>query len=158
MSVLALPHPFQSGDVGNADAYKSGMETEGTNNLKQVMCLDGVDFTRTYSNNCVEIFNVLGIEAARAANAGNHERTLQCHRIRWFIRQLSTSSTPLRPDDTMQLSNGYHPTWHQSLSIAPIPEPLPEPSCFQYKANLLCVHVISVTICGYVQYRLGLVC
>jgi DNA-directed RNA polymerase II subunit RPB1 len=31
------------------------------------MCLDGVDFTRTYSNNCVEIFNVLGIEAARAA-------------------------------------------------------------------------------------------
>ncbi len=31
------------------------------------MCLDGVDFTRTYSNNCVEVFNVLGIEAARAA-------------------------------------------------------------------------------------------
>ncbi|KAI0286600.1 beta and beta-prime subunits of DNA dependent RNA-polymerase [Russula aff. rugulosa BPL654] len=42
------------------------LETDGTN-LKQVMCLDGVDFTRTYSNNCVEIFNVLGIEAARAA-------------------------------------------------------------------------------------------
>ncbi|KAE9397231.1 beta and beta-prime subunits of DNA dependent RNA-polymerase [Gymnopus androsaceus JB14] len=32
-----------------------------------VMCIDGVDFTRTYSNSCVEIFNVLGIEAARAA-------------------------------------------------------------------------------------------
>jgi DNA-directed RNA polymerase II subunit RPB1 len=42
------------------------LETDGTN-LKQVMCLDGVDFTRTYSNNCVEVFNVLGIEAARAA-------------------------------------------------------------------------------------------
>ena len=42
------------------------LETDGTN-LTQVMCLDGVDFTRTYSNNCVEIFNVLGIEAARAA-------------------------------------------------------------------------------------------
>jgi DNA-directed RNA polymerase II subunit RPB1 len=49
------------------DKYKEWvLETDGTN-LKQVMCLDGVDFTRTYSNNCVEIFNVLGIEAARAA-------------------------------------------------------------------------------------------
>jgi DNA-directed RNA polymerase II subunit RPB1 len=52
---------------GNTDEYKEWvLETDGTN-LKQVMCLDGVDFTRTYSNNCVEIFNVLGIEAARAA-------------------------------------------------------------------------------------------
>ena len=42
------------------------LETDGTN-LTQVMCLDGVDFSRTYSNNCVEVFNVLGIEAARAA-------------------------------------------------------------------------------------------
>ncbi|KAI0063081.1 beta and beta-prime subunits of DNA dependent RNA-polymerase [Artomyces pyxidatus] len=42
------------------------LETDGVN-LKAVMCLDGVDFTRTYSNSCVEIFNVLGIEAARAA-------------------------------------------------------------------------------------------
>ena len=30
------------------------------------MCLDGVDFTRMYSNSCLEIFDVLGIEAARA--------------------------------------------------------------------------------------------
>ncbi|KAG2066729.1 DNA-directed RNA polymerase II, subunit 1 [Suillus decipiens] len=42
------------------------LETDGIN-LKTVMCIDGVDFTRTYSNSCVEIFNVLGIEAARAA-------------------------------------------------------------------------------------------
>ncbi|KAI0344206.1 beta and beta-prime subunits of DNA dependent RNA-polymerase [Trametopsis cervina] len=42
------------------------LETDGIN-LKTVMCIDGVDFTRTYSNNCVEIFNVLGIEAARTA-------------------------------------------------------------------------------------------
>lgn len=42
------------------------LETDGVN-LKTVMCIDGVDFTRTYSNSCVEIFNVLGIEAARAA-------------------------------------------------------------------------------------------
>ncbi|KAF9544636.1 beta and beta-prime subunits of DNA dependent RNA-polymerase, partial [Agrocybe pediades] len=42
------------------------LETDGIN-LKTVMCIDGVDYRRTYSNSCVEIFNVLGIEAARAA-------------------------------------------------------------------------------------------
>ncbi|KAJ7833574.1 beta and beta-prime subunits of DNA dependent RNA-polymerase [Mycena leptocephala] len=42
------------------------LETEGTN-LKAAIGVDGVDYTRTYSNSCVEIFNVLGIEAARAA-------------------------------------------------------------------------------------------
>ncbi|KIM39097.1 hypothetical protein M413DRAFT_447445 [Hebeloma cylindrosporum] len=42
------------------------LETDGIN-LKTVMCIDGVDFKRMYSNSCVEIFNVLGIEAARAA-------------------------------------------------------------------------------------------
>ncbi|KAH9891211.1 beta and beta-prime subunits of DNA dependent RNA-polymerase [Cubamyces lactineus] len=42
------------------------LETDGVN-LKTVMCIEGVDFKRTYSNSCVEIFNVLGIEAARAA-------------------------------------------------------------------------------------------
>ncbi|KZT42808.1 beta and beta-prime subunits of DNA dependent RNA-polymerase [Sistotremastrum suecicum HHB10207 ss-3] len=42
------------------------LETNGIN-LKTVMTVDGVDFKRTYSNSCVEIFNVLGIEAARAA-------------------------------------------------------------------------------------------
>ncbi|KAJ3537669.1 hypothetical protein NMY22_g5504 [Coprinellus aureogranulatus] len=42
------------------------LETNGTN-LKAVMCVDGVDASRTYSNNCVEVFNVLGIEAARGA-------------------------------------------------------------------------------------------
>ncbi|KAG6369419.1 hypothetical protein JVT61DRAFT_14902 [Boletus reticuloceps] len=42
------------------------LETDGVN-LKTVMTIDGVDFTRTYSNSCVEVFNVLAIEAARAA-------------------------------------------------------------------------------------------
>ena len=42
------------------------LETDGVN-LKTVMCIDGVDWRRTYSNSCVEVFNVLGIEAARAA-------------------------------------------------------------------------------------------
>ncbi|KAF8315634.1 beta and beta-prime subunits of DNA dependent RNA-polymerase [Clavulina sp. PMI_390] len=42
------------------------LETDGVN-LKKVMCIDGVDYRRTYSNNCTEVFDVLGIEAARAA-------------------------------------------------------------------------------------------
>ena len=42
------------------------LETDGVN-LKTVMTVQGVDFKRTYSNSCVEIFNVLGIEAARVA-------------------------------------------------------------------------------------------
>ena len=42
------------------------LETDGVN-LKTVMTIEGVDFRRTYSNSCVEIFNVLGIEGARGA-------------------------------------------------------------------------------------------
>jgi DNA-directed RNA polymerase II subunit RPB1 len=36
-------------------------------NLRTVMCVDGVDFMRTYSNSCVEIFNALVMEATRMA-------------------------------------------------------------------------------------------
>ncbi|KAG8902646.1 DNA-directed RNA polymerase II subunit rpb1 [Tulasnella sp. 403] len=42
------------------------LETDGIN-LKKVLCVDGVDFSRTVSNSCPEIFSVLGIEAARAS-------------------------------------------------------------------------------------------
>ncbi|TFK28353.1 RNA polymerase II large subunit [Coprinopsis marcescibilis] len=42
------------------------LETDGSN-LKDVMCINGVDATRTFSNNCVEVMKVLGIEAARAS-------------------------------------------------------------------------------------------
>ncbi|KAI7903385.1 DNA-directed RNA polymerase II subunit RPB1 [Cokeromyces recurvatus] len=43
-----------------------GLDTDGIN-LQQVMCQIGVDETRTYSNNTVEIMEVLGIEATRKA-------------------------------------------------------------------------------------------
>ncbi|KAG1152753.1 hypothetical protein G6F37_000401 [Rhizopus arrhizus] len=43
-----------------------GLDTDGTN-LQEVMCQEGVDETRTYSNNTVEIMEVLGIEATRKA-------------------------------------------------------------------------------------------
>ena len=56
-------------DEGTIEARREKewvLETDGVN-LKTVMCIDGVDFRRTYSNSCVEVFNVLGIEAARGA-------------------------------------------------------------------------------------------
>ena len=42
------------------------LDTDGTN-LREVLALDGVDHTKTVSNDIVEISNVLGIEACRAA-------------------------------------------------------------------------------------------
>lgn len=40
------------------------LETDGSN-LREVLAVDGVDTVRTSSNNCVEILQVFGIEAAR---------------------------------------------------------------------------------------------
>ena len=42
------------------------LDTIGTN-LKDVLALDYIDSTRTFSNDIIEIFNVFGIEAARQA-------------------------------------------------------------------------------------------
>ncbi|KAK9370544.1 hypothetical protein V1509DRAFT_616123 [Lipomyces kononenkoae] len=42
------------------------LETDGVN-LAEVMAVDGVDYTRTYTNSFVEVLSVLGIEATRAA-------------------------------------------------------------------------------------------
>jgi DNA-directed RNA polymerase II subunit RPB1 len=48
--------------------YENGkewfIETDGIN-LKAVMAVDGVDPARTYSNNCYEVWETLGIEAGR---------------------------------------------------------------------------------------------
>jgi DNA-directed RNA polymerase II subunit RPB1 len=52
---------------GNIDARSEKewvLKTDGVN-LKTVMCIEGVDFKHAYSNSCVEVFSVLGIEAAR---------------------------------------------------------------------------------------------
>ncbi|KAG8794074.1 DNA-directed RNA polymerase II subunit rpb1 [Ceratobasidium sp. 428] len=44
------------------------LETDGVN-LKNVLSVDGVDFSRTYSNKCPEVFEILGIEAARRTSS-----------------------------------------------------------------------------------------
>eukprot|EP00834_Sanchytrium_tribonematis_P003161 NODE_114_length_18474_cov_1.567510.p5 type:complete len:635 gc:universal NODE_114_length_18474_cov_1.567510:3712-5616(+) len=48
------------------DIEEWALDTDGTN-LKNVMTNPNVDFTRTYSNYCIEIMEVLGVEATRAA-------------------------------------------------------------------------------------------
>ena len=54
----------ESGEFDNPTEWV--LETDGIN-LEKVLCVDGVDATRTYSNSIVEVLEVLGIEAARAA-------------------------------------------------------------------------------------------
>lgn len=52
-------------DTGSWEKIQENiLETEGTN-FREVLAADHVDPNRTISNNCVEVFNVLGIEAAR---------------------------------------------------------------------------------------------
>ncbi len=50
--------------------------TEGSN-LKKVMKVKGVDYTRTLTNDIYEIYEVLGIEAARAAIIKEAKETLE---------------------------------------------------------------------------------
>ncbi|SGY60993.1 BQ5605_C007g04513 [Microbotryum silenes-dioicae] len=54
----------ESGEFDNPTEWV--LETDGIN-LRKVLCVDGVDPTRTVSNSCVEVLQVLGIEAARAS-------------------------------------------------------------------------------------------
>lgn len=54
----------ESGEFDNPVEWV--LETDGIN-LRKVLCVEGVDSTRTTSNSCVEIMEVLGIEAARAS-------------------------------------------------------------------------------------------
>ena len=53
-------------DKQNPDCQEAILETDGSAFAK-VLAIDGVDATRTYSNNFREIHTVLGIEAARSA-------------------------------------------------------------------------------------------
>ena len=61
--------------------------TEGSN-LAEVLKLEGVDSTRTTTNGIVEIFEVLGIEAARNAVIYEASRTLQEQGLTVDIRHI----------------------------------------------------------------------
>lgn len=61
--------------------------TEGSN-LAKVLELEGVDYSRTSTNGIVEIFEVLGIEAARNAIMNEASRTLQEQGLTVDIRHI----------------------------------------------------------------------
>ena len=56
----------KTGDLDKGAIEEWLIETDG-NNLYEVFKIDEVDFTRTYSNDILEIYRILGIEAVRMA-------------------------------------------------------------------------------------------
>jgi len=70
--------------------YKDGewiIETEGTN-LEAVLTIDGVDYTRTISNDIHEVAEVLGIEAARTVIMRELKKVLDQQGLDTDIRHL----------------------------------------------------------------------
>ncbi|KAL0051000.1 hypothetical protein WJX82_000334 [Trebouxia sp. C0006] len=64
MRELKTTHLDQEGIYQNENQWV--LDTEGVN-LLDVMCMPGIDYTRTTSNHIIETIDVLGIEAARNA-------------------------------------------------------------------------------------------
>jgi len=64
-------------------------ETDGSN-LMEVFSLDFVDFAKTTSNNCFEVYEVLGIEAGRQILLKEIRRVLETYSIYVNYRHLTT--------------------------------------------------------------------
>jgi DNA-directed RNA polymerase subunit A" len=75
--------------------------TEGSN-LAKVMKVDGVDTTRTTTNNFREIYDVLGIEAARNAIMNEAHRTLLEQGLTVDIRHLMLVSDVMTVDGSIR--------------------------------------------------------
>ena len=65
------------------------LETDGTN-LQKVLSIDGVDHRRTITNDCLEVNNVLGIEAARLSVLKEIRAILETYCIYVNYRHLIT--------------------------------------------------------------------
>ena len=59
-----VSHPDETGEFKQGKEWV--LETDGVN-LADVMAVPGVDSTRTYSNDFIEVLSVLGIEATRSS-------------------------------------------------------------------------------------------
>jgi DNA-directed RNA polymerase subunit A" len=75
--------------------------TEGSN-LAKVMKVDGVDTTRTTTNNFREIYEVLGVEAARTAIMNEAYKTLSEQGLTVDIRHLMLVSDVMTVDGTIR--------------------------------------------------------
>jgi len=75
--------------------------TEGSN-LKKVMKIKGVDFTRTTTNNIYEIYEVLGIEAARNAVINEAISTLEEQGLEVDVRHIMLVADAMTADGELK--------------------------------------------------------
>ncbi len=75
--------------------------TEGSN-LKKVMKVKGVDFTRTITNNIYEIYEVLGIEAARNAVINEALATLEEQGLEVDVRHIMLVADAMTADGELK--------------------------------------------------------
>ena len=116
-----IPRKLQNQLVFNEGKYSSKdtwiLDTTGTN-LLEVLSLDFIDNKRTYGNDIKEIFNVLGIEAARQiiyneftevmefsdVNINYHHLSLLCDRMCSTINLVSIFRSGILNDDIGPIS------------------------------------------------------
>jgi len=73
-----------------------------SSNLKKVMKVKGVDFTRTLTNNIYEIYEVLGIEAARNAIINEAISTLEEQGLEVDIRHIMLVADAMTADGELK--------------------------------------------------------
>ncbi|MEE8403162.1 MAG: DNA-directed RNA polymerase subunit A'' [Candidatus Hydrothermarchaeaceae archaeon] len=89
--------------------------TEGSN-LKDVLKIEGVDITKTKTNDIIEIGKVLGIEAARNAIINEALDTLDEQGLRVDVRHIMLISDMMSVDGTVK-SIGRHGVSGQKASV-----------------------------------------
>jgi len=108
------------------------LDTAGTN-LLDVLALDFIDYTRTVSNSITEIYNVLGIEAARASiynefievladndtYINEHHLTILCDRMTYSHKMISMFRHGINNDDIGPIAKAsFEETPEQFLKAA----------------------------------------
>ncbi|TRZ90350.1 MAG: DNA-directed RNA polymerase subunit A'' [Methanosarcinales archaeon] len=83
--------------IRKEDSGEYVLYTEGST-LKEVLAIDGVDPTRTRTNNVNEIFEVMGIEAARAALIHEATETLKEQGLNVDVRHIMLVSDIMTVD------------------------------------------------------------
>jgi len=101
---------------------KSGeyyLSTIGSN-LSRISDIEGIDRSRTYTNNIIEIYNYLGIEAARQAIVNELQATLDGARLEVDIRHLLMVSDVMTSEGEVRAigRHGVSGTKHSILARA----------------------------------------
>lgn len=101
---------------------KSGeyyLSTIGSN-LSRISDIEGIDRTRTYTNNIIEIYNYLGIEAARQAIVNELQATLDGARLEVDVRHLLMVSDVMTSEGEVRAigRHGVSGTKHSILARA----------------------------------------